>query len=440
MAKSVKGAGRWTDIDMLSDNEIRWRRHMLAALALLGFASLALLAYAPVHRVAFAVGELRPIGDIAVVKHVTGGEVAEVYVEANAAVAAGDPLVLLDGERLDADLAQLQAQRGHAELRRARLQALLDEADFSPRDIAAIDATDIASARRLFASDRASLANDVATFAARIAEVRATTRATAASLRSARIELAAYVEQAQMSKSLADRGIGTRRALLSAEAKIAEIEQRVAELSGRRDASESMLEQLRSDRDSTVARRFSDWSSALAETAREIANLDASIARVRSQSASLLTRAPIPGRVLEIGVTSSGDVLAPGGLVARIVPTGDGGAPALRAHVRVAPEDIGHIGEGDEALVTVTAFDADLFGEIVGRVRAISPSSLIDEQGQPFFAAELEIDRAVSRHGALEFALAPGMVIQAQLTTAKGTLLSYVLEPVTQALEVSFTE
>lgn len=429
-----------SNIDGAVAREVAWRRRALAAATLLGVCSIGLMAQAPVHRVAFAAGSLQPKEEMVVLKHVSGGEVAAVMAAVNERVSAGAPLLRLEDADLSAERARLAIRRAHSDLKRERLQALIDAAPFHPTPRPGLTNEDFASARRLHLAERTDLASALATLDARLTEARGTARAMDAALKSLRAELASHGERAEMTSHLHARRVGTRSAHLSAQAQIAETEQRLAETQGRSEAAASLMVQLEHDRRKALARRRADWSLELAETAREIADLTASIARLDREIGELLVAAPIDGRVLELGAATRGDVLAPGGLVARIVPAARGGREEIVADIRIAPEDIGYVAVGDSAEVTVTAFETEIFGKIHGRVREISPSSLMGEDGTAYYSAKLDIDRTTARLGDRTLALGPGMVVQAKLSAADGYLLGYLMEPVTKSLERAFSE
>ncbi len=268
-------------------------------------------------------------------------------------------------------------------------------------------------------------------------------RATEATLRAIKAEVAAYGSQTDIAENLSQKNIGTWRALLDSEAQLAQGEARLAEVTGRLDSARSALAQLESERVRGKAKRLAAWSAELSETAAKIADFDAALDDLAEQRALLDIRAPIAGRLLELGAATSGDVIVPGALVARIVPVSNDAQQTpipLVADIRVSPRDVGYVRVGADAVVQASAFDTDVFGEIHGYVASMSPSTIMGEDGQPFYRGELHLDRVVSDNGGAQLSLTSGMIVTAKIATAETTVLGYLTDPVRKSLDVAFSE
>lgn len=422
------------------DGVIRWRRGMLVVVSLFTVTALAVMAVAPIHQTAFATGSLTSVEEVVVLRNVRGGEVDRIAVQPGALVQPGDLILSFDADALSTEEARLMTRTAHLDLRAQRLRALLDEADFTPTVSGGVTEFEVAAAVELHAAEVANVASERAAFQARLAEIDANVAASEASLSSIESEIAAYAEQAGMSQRLSDRNVGTRRQVLVENARLAEAEFRRAEVIGAIHAAPLQRLGLESEMAQATAQRRADWSAQLSDAKQELADIATQLADIRRQLRQLEVRAPVMGRILEIGAATSGDVVSPGGLVARIVPADAAGEPVLLAEVRISPDDIGYIDIGSAATVDVSAFDSDLFGEIEGELVRLSPSSLIDEAGEPYFEGALHISRTQSQVGGVALRLAPGMLVQAKFATGQNTILGYLFEPVTKALDVAFTE
>ncbi len=432
-----------TPIEVISERMISWRRRALLAVTGFSVAGLGLLALTPVQQIAFVPGELRPADNIIVLRTTAGGRVAEITARADEIVAPGASILRFDDRDLNAEEARFMARRAHMALKRDRLAAQLDGQDYDPSGTPGVAAADIANARRQFLAERADQDSAEAEIAARIAEHGAEMRATEATLRAIKAEVAAYGSQTDIAENLSQKNIGTWRALLDSEAQLAQGEARLAEVTGRLDSAQSALMQLESERARGKAKRLAAWSAELSETAAKIADFDAALDDLAEQRALLDIRAPIAGRLLELGAATSGDVIVPGALVARIVPVSNDAQQTpipLVADIRVSPRDVGYVRVGADAVVQASAFDTDVFGEIHGYVASMSPSTIMGEDGQPFYRGELHLDRVVSDNGGAQLSLTSGMIVTAKIATAETTLLGYLTDPVRKSLDVAFSE
>lgn len=427
-------------LQSLEDEKIQWRRRALLALTLFIVAVMAVTVAAPVKKVALATGSIEAAEDIVVIEHLEGGDVRRVFVQPNDEVAAGAPLLKLDERAVNAEISSLEIRRAHLSLRAARLESLLLGAPFAAAASPHLSALDRLNAERLFEAETANFDSERAALLARIAERKADQRALRAARVSLVAELGAYREQVDLSETLNDQGLGTRSTVLEGYARAAAAQTRLAEMDGRIIAADEAVTQLQAELRRVEAQQRADWSAALTEAAEEGARTDAALDDAYRRREGLMVVAPIAGRILELGSSAAGDVITPGELIARIVPSPKEGALDLVAEVRISPDDIGHIGENAQAIVEVSTFKSDVFGEIAGSVISISPSSIADEQGAPTFRARLSLDRTVAELGDGTLRLAPGMLVTARIVTVERSLLDYLIEPITRALKVAFTD
>lgn len=426
-------------LESLEDARVFWRRRTLLTVTAFIATMLALAAAAPVKEVAVATGAIRSAAEVVVVEHSTGGSVEAVFAASDDEVAKEAPILTFSSTTLDAEILRLEIRQAHLSLRMTRLAALLDEAPYTSPEDPHLSAADRLTAERLIAAERADIASERAALTARLAESRAELAAHEATAIGARAELDAYRAQADMTASLAARQLSTRQSALETGARVAEAAARVAEAEGRIAAGAEAIAQIRAEKTRILARRRADWSRDLTEAAASVAETDAALREAYAKRDALSVTAPIAGRILEMGARAPGDVVGAGELIARIVPATDAGS-VLIVEAWAAPSDIGHISIGDRAVIDVSAFDAELFGEIEGVVLSLSPSSIQDESGAPRFRVRLSLDRTEARVGDAMLRLAPGMLATARIVTAERTLFGYMAEPVTRALDVVFTE
>ena len=186
-----------------------------------------------------------------------------------------------------------------------------------------------------------------------------------------------------------------------------------------------------------VNRRNKYFQDAQAEMtkAQEELNTQQESLRDRSQlleHATLL--APLDGVVNNIRATTLGAVLRPGDPVMDIFPTGG----ELIAEAKVQTADIGFVKEGQRANVKLDAFDSSIFGAIEGSVSYISPDVLKEETpkgAMSYYRVQILI-RNFEFHGANghRIEIRPGMTATVEIKALKRTVLSFFTKPVTKTL------
>ena len=101
-----------------------------------------------------------------------------------------------------------------------------------------------------------------------------------------------------------------------------------------------------------------------------------------------------------------GGVVAPGSVVAEVVPVGE----QMMAFTRVAPKDIGKVALGQKVELKVQAYDYARFGTIPGRVESISAGTFQDEKtGEPYYKVRVQLDQLYAGKNKDQNLLVPGM-------------------------------
>ena len=147
-------------------------------------------------------------------------------------------------------------------------------------------------------------------------------------------------------------------------------------------------------------------------------------------------RAPADGIVNELQVTTIGGVVAPGATILEVVPLGQG----MDFELRVDPRAIDDVYPGQPAHVQMSAFDAQTTPKLAAHVTTISAGAISDPRtGQSFYRVGLAVSaEEIARLG--DVTLMPGMPVEAFLETGNRSVLTYLLDPITQHLQRAFRE
>jgi membrane fusion protein len=169
------------------------------------------------------------------------------------------------------------------------------------------------------------------------------------------------------------------------------------------------------------------------QVARQISELQEGMANVEARRETVI-RAPMAGVVTNIAV-NRGQSLAADSPLATVLPKGSG----LHVELLVPTRAIGFISKGQEVVLRYEAFPFERFGQYRGIVTDIGRNvwSSGDRIGplnakEPVYRVDVSLERqAVSAFGQ-DFALRPGMLVNADLLLEKRTILEWIFEPVLQ--------
>jgi HlyD family type I secretion membrane fusion protein len=129
-------------------------------------------------------------------------------------------------------------------------------------------------------------------------------------------------------------------------------------------------------------------------------------------------------------------VVDPGQVIMQIVPTGD----ELIVEARISPNDIGHIHTDQSADVKIDSYDSARFGTVKGNIKRISASTYLDEKRNPYYRAEIELEKSWLAEQPDKFRIIPGMTVEADIKTGSKTILDYLLKPVSRGFSTAFRE
>jgi len=421
----------------LEDGRVPGFAYMLLS-GLSGFVLISMiwLSLAEVRERVVASGSLAPAQAVQAIEHLEGGIVQALPVRPGDRVEAGSVLMRLRPNATESDLEQLRIRAAALELEQIRIDATL--ADEEP-DFGAIGEQypDLASDQaRFHKRDRARIEETRATLAARISRAEATVSSLAAQREIFENRMKILSEQAGMWEGLLAQGFGSRREYLEAQFRVEQVHQEMIANQGDYEAARRALDEARSELAQSDAENASRLAEARKDAARELAEVRQQLAKQSDRAERLEVRAPVDSIVLELPAGHVGEVVNPGDIVARVVPVGT----AIVAEVKVRPQDVAQISRGQEAELTVTAFDPNVYGTVSGEVRVVSPSTFEDEDGIAYYQATIDLssDAVESTGGMLP--LLPGMVVEASIITGSKSIMRYLLKPVQRSLDRAFTE
>jgi len=151
--------------------------------------------------------------------------------------------------------------------------------------------------------------------------------------------------------------------------------------------------------------------------------------------------APADGVVLEIAKLSVGSVVREAEPLITLVPL----SAQLEAEVQIDALDIGYIKKNDKAHVKVDTFNFQQHGMLEGNVRSISQDAFRREansqQGMDaYYIAYVNYGNTKLKKLTPGAQLLPGMTVSAEIVVGKRTVMSYLLWPLTKAVNESIRE
>ena len=378
-------------------------------------------------------GTVLPDGFARTVQHLEGGTVVEVSVVEDAPVAAGQVIAVVDQTEANQELARLEREAARLDQTIERLNAIA-QGQASAQPYLTAPGVDADSGQAgLHSVQREVAVASLARLDARIQSSEGLARSLELRLDHAREEFALLAASLERREELMERGLARLNEIEAVQRDALRARTEIANVQSLLDQEQLYAMELRAERDEVMARLREAALLELEERYAERDRVQTDMARLAGVVERSEIRAPIDGVVHQLAIRAPA-VLAPGGMVAEIVPTDQ----RMFAEIQIAPRDIAQIEVGAEVSVEVTAYDRTRFGTLDGIVDTISPSALIDGNGDAFFRVRVRFEANAGRNGPL--VVSPGMAVFARIVTGERTLMQYLLKPIHELLASPLSE
>ena len=379
-----------------------------------------------------------------VVQHPDGGVVETIFVKNGDLVAAGDPLIQLDGTLLQSELTIVEGQFFEILARRGRLEAERDDADHLTFPAELTEAAGgrpkiaalMAGQEKLFAARQETTANEIDQLGKRRAQIVNQIEGIGAQRRSTADQLALIGQELEDLKSLLDRGLTQAGRVLALQREKARLDGVAGELDAARAEAEGKVTEI----DIEILNRGSTRREEANTQLRDLGYRELELAERRrsltEQIDRLDIRAPVSGVVHALQVTTPRSVIRAAEPVLYIIPQD---RPFVIA-AQVAPIHVDEVAIGQDVALRFAAFDSRTTPELFGQVRQISADALTDEVSRSaFYRAEIVLDEGeMAKLGGR--AIIPGMPVEVFIRTGERTPLAYLLKPLSEYFNRAFRE
>lgn len=418
--------------------------HLFLGMCVVGVTLFFVWAYlGEIDVLSLATGEVIPSSQVKTVQHLEGGMVRDIRVREGDTVQEGQELVILEPVRNEAKVKELQARITSLKIRAIRLRA--EAAGFnkleipwdipkaliqqSPREVSEMQ--DYFNTRKRWIQGQQSIQQSL------IIQRTHELSETKAQLESSHELLNYLQEQIAISEQLIKRDLTNRMNHLDLLKESARLRGIIAEGEARRLRLGATIQE-GEERLTSIVTTF------LEKAKEELASVSGSLTELTQRQNSVMDalrrtilRSPVTGVVKSVYVHTIGEVVQPGGVVLELVPSND--RLVIQAHLPI--QEIGFVQLGQKAMVQLASPGTAHFGKIEGVVVHVSPDSMVDQQGIPFYKVRIKTKRIYfeGKNG-VRHNLLPGMRTLCAIVTGKRTLLDYLLDPFFGSLDIALRE
>jgi HlyD family type I secretion membrane fusion protein len=373
------------------------------------------------------IGQLVPEGKLRRVMSPVSGKVTRLLVEENQQVKAGQVLMVIDPEVITVEQNALIQELDILQSESQALQAAYEgrgAANASHIHNAWLDAT------------RKAVGTEMQQARMQIQKSQHLYQEALNKQKHLRKLLASQEELLAQTRGLSEDGGLSLKDLQIYEQQVIHTRSELAELEENIEARRIELEQAKEKPENLTASYQRDMLDRLSQHQQKVAVLGGQVAKTQVLMKQEVIRAPIDGIVNEQVIHGAGEVIQAGNVLLSLVPVE---AP-LDAEVRVSNRDLSYIRIGQQAALRLDALPYQQFGRLHGRITAISPSSIIDKEGQPFFMIRIKPEKRAMTKDGKKFPLQSGMTVSADIITREKNILSFFTEPFHYHIDKAFRD
>lgn len=410
--------------------------HILTTISLLMLALLVWAFFGTIREVAQTTGEIVPAGDVQLIEHLEGGTVDALLVREGDHVPRGAPLIRLSQSATQSELERVNLRIRWLEQEERRLEFQQEGGEGFQLRLSGSFSDFDEPQRTALNAHLESQSSERAALAARLAQKEAEVESLDAQIRMQADQIALEHDKLRIQEELMKSGYTSKRRFLEAKSEYQQALMRQAQLKGDVSEARQLAEEARAGLRQAIADNRLTFADERSRLTQERAELQKEAERLQDRYERLYVRSTVDGYVKNLVPPGAGAVIKPGSLVAEIVPAGGD----MLAEVRIDPRDIGHIGIGDQADISITSYDPAVQGTITGTLRTISASSFQDEAGTYFFKGTIAFSGNTIGSGTSERPVSPGMQVNAKIVTGSKSIMRYLLKPIYRSMGNAFSE
>jgi adhesin transport system membrane fusion protein len=415
-------------------------RYLIAVVmifALFVIAAIVWMNWAKIDVVIRGAGKVSPASQVQNIQSLEGGIISEILVVEGQRVETGQSLIKISDIAFSSSFEENRLLYLELLARSSRLQAEAFGRAFKPEPEVSEDAPHLVkSERSLFDSNQAQLKETLSGLEEKISQQKSALLEAQSKQRQLNKSLNLVKKEIKIKQPLKERGI-------ISEVEFLQLQQREAEFEGEIEAARLSVPRINSTIDEAGFNKQKEKLNFQNNAKKELNEVNSEISRIKETQTALqdrvkrtTLRSPVNGIVQRLYINTIGGVISPGNNILDIVPQED----SLLVELKIKPADIAYVNVGQFARLKFSAYDFAIHGSLQGIVTFVSADTITNDEGESFFVVRVKPNKPFLGVKSGELPIKIGMTAEADIITAKKTILSYLTEPVHRGIDKALRE
>ena len=384
-------------------------------------------------------GRLIAEGQNKLVQSPEGGVITEIFVSEGDVVSNNQLLAVINSTAAEGSLEEIRAKKNSLQAKLVRLDAeLTDDNKYQlEKDLENFSANVRESQLALFLANRSNLRSLLFSIESERDQLGKSLNTIKEQLSGAKKLLVLVTEEnKELSPLIAAGALGAsekfrlkrENAQLTSEIQV--LEAKVVETEAGYLKLEAELKALKSGYERDIFEERAAYINELSEINTRIPLLEQKLKQTE-------IRSPSDGIINSLPVSDKETVIKTGDVIAEIVPSTDD----LIVEAYIDPKDIAKIEVGQQARVSLTAYDAAKYGYLTGVLLKVSADAVYREEKQSYmYAIEVELINNLADSKGSTVPLNPGMIAQVDIIRGQQTVLEYFWQPIAKLKDDAFRQ
>jgi adhesin transport system membrane fusion protein len=379
-------------------------------------------------------GSIVPSGQAKLIQHLEGGIVTAILIQEGEKVDVDQPLFRISNQQAESDSKELLLEAASAQLQIRRLEAERDGKvpDFSDLEAKAVPGA-IDNEMSLFHAREQNFKDNMNILQDQVHQKELKLEDMKTQLGNLQNELNVATQQLHINEQLREAGAVSESRYLQSKSAAEDFTTRAGIVEKSIPVTQAEMNEAQNRVKELTQKHRSEVLDDLRKAEIGLGQVNERVKTPEDKIERSTVKSPIRGIVNKLYITTVNGVVKPGDKLVEIVPLDE----SLIVEAKVSTKDRGLIWQGLPALVKISAYDYAIYGGIHGKVTEISPDSLVDEHGIPYYRVRISLE---TNQIGENMPIFPGMTADVNILSGKVTIMQYLLRPLWAVRENALRE
>lgn len=389
-----------------------------------------------IDEIAVTTGKVVPTGQVKVIQHPDGGVISAILVREGDVVTQGQTLIILEITSLKTELKEMHLREMSLQLQAQRLLAFANQKKLPSSNVDPDYESLVLDQKKVYHTQVQARDETIKVLQSRIRQRQSDVNLLNNQENTLVTKVKLLQEEFELRKKLTERGLSSRMSFLEIQRKLNQAEGELAQIVSKKKLTADALDESRLNLRELNAKLTNQAMTEMSSVRSELIQVQEALKRLTNRVNGARITTKVAGVVQSLNVHSTGGVVAPRAVLLEIVPLDR----ELIIESRISSRDIGHVKVNQPVKVKFIAYDFARYGGISGWLQQISPSTFLDERGEPYYKAIITLDSTHVGPDSNVRPILPGMTVQANIMTGNKTIMEYLLKPIYTSVQQALQE